>query len=107
MTYVGSMNYFLGISVTHTTKGMLLFQKKYATEIFVCAGMRNCCSCKTPVDKESKLGAGGTSVSDPTLYRSLAGALNISFLLELICLMRFIKFVSLCMILRSPAYCSL
>ncbi|GKB94410.1 ribonuclease H-like domain-containing protein [Tanacetum coccineum] len=32
--------------------------------------------CKTLVDTESKLGADGDPVSDPTLYQSLAGALQ-------------------------------
>ncbi|GJR24092.1 ribonuclease H-like domain-containing protein [Tanacetum coccineum] len=32
--------------------------------------------CRTPVDTESKLGADGDPVSDPTLYRSLAGSLQ-------------------------------
>ncbi|GKD86321.1 hypothetical protein Tco_1357475, partial [Tanacetum coccineum] len=32
--------------------------------------------CKTPVDIEKKLGPEGPLVTDPTLYRSLAGALQ-------------------------------
>ncbi|GKD57508.1 ribonuclease H-like domain-containing protein [Tanacetum coccineum] len=51
---------------------MFLSQKKYTSEILERAGMRNCHSCKTPIDKESKLGADGTLVSDLTLYKSLA-----------------------------------
>ncbi|GKC83411.1 ribonuclease H-like domain-containing protein, partial [Tanacetum coccineum] len=31
---------------------------------------------RTPIDTESKLGADGDPVSDPTLYRSLAGSLQ-------------------------------
>ncbi|PWA54870.1 hypothetical protein CTI12_AA431350 [Artemisia annua] len=62
MTDLGPLNYFLGISVT--------------LEILERVGMRNCHSCRTPVDTESKLGADGTPVADPTLYRSLAGALQ-------------------------------
>nr|GEU80314.1 hypothetical protein [Tanacetum cinerariifolium] len=45
-------------------------------EVLECAGMHNCHSCRTPVDMESKLGADGTLVSDPTLYKSLVGALQ-------------------------------
>ncbi|GJT98878.1 ribonuclease H-like domain-containing protein [Tanacetum coccineum] len=48
----------------------------------------------TPVDTEFKLGSDGDPVSDPTLYRSLAGALqyltftrpNISYVVQQICL---------------------
>ncbi|GJZ84596.1 ribonuclease H-like domain-containing protein [Tanacetum coccineum] len=38
--------------------------------------MQKCNPCRTHVDTESKLGADGDLVSDPTLYRSLAGELQ-------------------------------
>ncbi|GJV87289.1 ribonuclease H-like domain-containing protein [Tanacetum coccineum] len=38
--------------------------------------MQKCNPCKTPVDTESKLGRDDELVSDPTLYRCLAGALQ-------------------------------
>nr|GEX14221.1 ribonuclease H-like domain-containing protein [Tanacetum cinerariifolium] len=38
--------------------------------------MQYCSPSKTPVDTESKLGSDGNHVSDPTLYSSLAGALQ-------------------------------
>ncbi|GJU77023.1 ribonuclease H-like domain-containing protein [Tanacetum coccineum] len=40
------------------------------------ANVQKCNPCKTPVDTESKLCPDGEPVSDPTLYRSLAGALQ-------------------------------
>nr|GEX71842.1 ribonuclease H-like domain-containing protein [Tanacetum cinerariifolium] len=40
------------------------------------AHMVNCNCCRTPVDTESKLRDDGDLVSDPTLYRSLAGSLR-------------------------------
>ncbi|GJU73315.1 ribonuclease H-like domain-containing protein [Tanacetum coccineum] len=39
------------------------------------AHMVNCNPSRTPIDTESKLGSDGDPVSDPTLYRSLAGSL--------------------------------
>ncbi|GJX89480.1 ribonuclease H-like domain-containing protein [Tanacetum coccineum] len=94
MTDLGSLNYFLGISVTRDSSGMFLSQKKYAVEILERAGMVQCNPCRTPVDTESKLGATGDVVSDPTLYRSLAGSLqyltftrpNISYDVQQVCL---------------------
>ncbi|GJR92547.1 ribonuclease H-like domain-containing protein [Tanacetum coccineum] len=40
------------------------------------ANMQHCNPCRTPIDTESKLGSTGNPVSDPTLYRSIAGALQ-------------------------------
>ncbi|GJT78650.1 MAK10-like protein [Tanacetum coccineum] len=76
MTDLGPLNYFLGISATLTTAGIFLSQTKYATEILERAQMLNCNPCRTPVDTEKKLGLEGSPVTDPTLYRSIAGALQ-------------------------------
>ncbi|GJW88705.1 ribonuclease H-like domain-containing protein [Tanacetum coccineum] len=56
--------------------------------------MQKCNPCKTPVDTESKLGPDGEPVSDPTLYRSLAGALqyltftrlDLSYVVQQVCI---------------------
>ncbi|GKB40248.1 ribonuclease H-like domain-containing protein [Tanacetum coccineum] len=76
MTDLGPLNYFLGIAATRTSDGIFLSQTKYATEILERAHMLNCNPCRTPVDTEQKLGPEGSPVADPTLYRSLAGALQ-------------------------------
>ncbi|GKD80242.1 ribonuclease H-like domain-containing protein, partial [Tanacetum coccineum] len=76
MTDLGSLNYFLGISVTRDSLGMFLSQKKYAVDILERVGMVNCNPSQTPIDTKSKLGTTGAVVSDPTLYRSLAGSLQ-------------------------------
>ncbi|GJU43198.1 ribonuclease H-like domain-containing protein [Tanacetum coccineum] len=47
--------------------------KIYVVEILERAHMANCNPCRTPVDTESKLRNDDDPVSDPTLYRSLAG----------------------------------
>ncbi|GKD65614.1 ribonuclease H-like domain-containing protein [Tanacetum coccineum] len=73
---------------------MFLSQRKYASEILERAGMVNCNPSRTPVDTESKLGDAGDLVSDPTLYRSLAGSLqyltftrpDISYAVQQVCL---------------------
>ncbi|GJZ52102.1 ribonuclease H-like domain-containing protein [Tanacetum coccineum] len=49
---------------------------KFAEEILEKAHMQHCNPCKTPVDNESKLGPYGDPVSNSTLYRSLACALQ-------------------------------
>ncbi|GJR33342.1 ribonuclease H-like domain-containing protein [Tanacetum coccineum] len=56
--------------------------------------MQKCNPCRNPVDTEFELGADGDPISDPTLYRSLAGALqyltftlpDISYAVQQVCL---------------------
>ncbi|GJU61841.1 ribonuclease H-like domain-containing protein [Tanacetum coccineum] len=75
MKDLGSLNYFLGISAQRSTSGLFLSQSKFAEEILERAHMQNC----NP---------------DPTLYRSLAGALqyltftrpNLSYAVQQACL---------------------
>nr|GEV94652.1 ribonuclease H-like domain-containing protein [Tanacetum cinerariifolium] len=94
MTDFSSLYYFLGISVTRGSFEMFLSQKKYVVEILEKAHMVNCNSSRTPVDSESKLGADGDPISDPTLYRSLACSLlyftftrpDISYAVQRVCL---------------------
>ncbi|GJT11118.1 ribonuclease H-like domain-containing protein [Tanacetum coccineum] len=76
MTDLGPLNYFLGVSVTRNTSGMFLSQQKYATKVLERAGMLTCNPCRTLVDTDSKLAATGDPVSNPTLYRTLVGALQ-------------------------------
>ncbi|KAD3640419.1 hypothetical protein E3N88_29642 [Mikania micrantha] len=77
MKDLGPLSYFLGVSVSRTSKGLFLSQHRYATDIINRAGMSSCKSVATPVDTSGKLSAhDGDPVPDPTLYRSLAGALQ-------------------------------
>ncbi|XP_071712194.1 uncharacterized mitochondrial protein AtMg00810-like [Rutidosis leptorrhynchoides] len=76
MTDLRPLNYFLGISATRTTTGLFLSQKQYAAEILERANMTTCHPCRTPIEPGAKLTTHGPPVKDPTLYRSLAGALQ-------------------------------
>nr|GEU84262.1 ribonuclease H-like domain-containing protein [Tanacetum cinerariifolium] len=62
MTDLGSLNYFLCISVTRDSSGLFLSPKKYASKILERAHMVNCNPSQTPVNTESKLGADGDPV---------------------------------------------
>ena len=95
MKDLGPLNYFLGIVVTRHKGGMFLSQRKYAEEIIDRAGMSSWKSSPTPVDTNAKVGAtSSASCEDPTLYRSLAGALqyltltrpDISYTVQQVCL---------------------
>ncbi|GJY22875.1 ribonuclease H-like domain-containing protein [Tanacetum coccineum] len=70
MTDIGSLNYFFGIYVVRESSGMFLSQRKYAAEILERAHMVYCNPSRTPVDTESKLGADGDQVSDPTFVEA-------------------------------------
>ncbi|XP_071689196.1 secreted RxLR effector protein 161-like [Rutidosis leptorrhynchoides] len=63
-------------SVSRTASGMFLSKKKYATEIIEREDIGNCNPSRTPVGISTKLTASGPPIKDPTLYRSLAGALQ-------------------------------
>ncbi|CAL5322875.1 unnamed protein product [Camellia sinensis] len=74
---LGSLSYFLGISVTSSSLGFFLSQHKYASELLVKAGMVACKPCATPVSsKPSSSAADVLPCSNPFLYRSLIGGLQ-------------------------------
>ncbi|XP_021765428.1 uncharacterized protein LOC110729945 [Chenopodium quinoa] len=80
MTNLGHLSYFLGITVTHTPSYLLVSQEKYAREVLERAGLGPCKPAATPIDTKSKLSADASPpFRDPTLYRSLAGALRCQF----------------------------
>jgi hypothetical protein len=95
MKDLGPLNYFLGIAVTRHDGGLFLSQKKYADEILERAGVSSRKSCPTLVDTKLKLSAKtSTPYEDPSLYRSLSGALqyltftrpDITYAVQQICL---------------------
>ncbi|XP_019096479.1 PREDICTED: uncharacterized protein LOC109130860 [Camelina sativa] len=95
MTDLGQLHHFLGITFTRSSTGLNLHQRNYATDIISYASMSNCKPCLTLVYTHGKLAEDDEPpVADPTLYRSLAGALqyftftrpDISFAVQQICL---------------------
>ncbi|XP_022040172.1 uncharacterized mitochondrial protein AtMg00810-like [Helianthus annuus] len=95
MKDLGPLSFFLGISVSRLRDTMFLSQHAYALDIIKRAHMTQCNSVATPVDTNAKLSASsGDDFSDPTLYRSLAGALqyltftrpDISYAVQQVCM---------------------
>ncbi|XP_023763215.1 uncharacterized mitochondrial protein AtMg00810-like [Lactuca sativa] len=94
MTNLGDLHFFLGISATRSVDGLFLSQHKYATKILERASMTNYKLTSTPSDLPAKFDATSPPVADPTLYRSLAGALqyliftrpDITYVVQQICL---------------------
>ncbi|KAG8068948.1 hypothetical protein GUJ93_ZPchr0005g14512 [Zizania palustris] len=74
---------------------MFLSQRQYCLDVLARAGMTDCKPVSTPVDCQAKLSSSvGTPVTNPTDFRSLAGALqyltftrpDISYAVQQICL---------------------
>jgi hypothetical protein len=95
MKDLGSLSYFLGIVVNMHIGGLFLSQSIYASDIIAQASMALCKPSGTPIDAKQKLStSAGTPYDDPTLYRSLAGALqyltftrpDISYVFQHVCL---------------------
>jgi hypothetical protein len=95
MTDLGDIHHFLGINVHRTHEGLFLSQQQYALEVLERAKMLNCHPISTPIDTRSKVSAtDGVPFSDPSLYRSLAGALqyltltrpDLSYAVQQVCL---------------------
>ncbi|XP_065631288.1 uncharacterized mitochondrial protein AtMg00810-like [Quercus suber] len=73
---LGSLNYFLGLEATPTTDGLFINQQKYARDILTHAQLLDSKPVHTPMVVSQHLSSDGLLFSDPTLYRSLVGALQ-------------------------------
>src|SRR4051812_28857804 len=76
MTDLGPLNHFLGIAVSRSPGSLFLSQRQYVIDLLARAGMTDCQPARTPADVGEKLSANGDPFSDPTLYRSITGALQ-------------------------------
>uniref|UniRef100_A0A2N9HKD0 Uncharacterized protein n=1 Tax=Fagus sylvatica TaxID=28930 RepID=A0A2N9HKD0_FAGSY len=73
---LGSLSYFLGLEATPTTNGLFISQLKYAHDILIRAQLLDSKPVHTPMVVSQHLSADSPLFSDPTLYRSLVGALQ-------------------------------
>lgn len=74
---LGELDYFLGIEVKYTPAGLFLSQAKYIREVLHKANMFDCKPINSPMMSSCKLSRYGTdSLPDPSLYRSIVGALQ-------------------------------
>jgi len=92
---LGQLDYFLGIEVHHTPTCSVLFtQSKYISDLLYKTDMAEAKSISSPMVTNLKLSKNGNDLlSDPTMYRSLVGALpyatitrpEISFAVNKVC----------------------
>ncbi|XP_059070464.1 uncharacterized mitochondrial protein AtMg00810-like [Cryptomeria japonica] len=74
---LGSLHYFLGIEALSTPTGLLLSQRKYTLDLLKKTKMDGAKPVRTPICSQEKLSKfTGSAFSDPTLYRSVVGALQ-------------------------------
>ncbi|XP_071728946.1 uncharacterized mitochondrial protein AtMg00810-like [Rutidosis leptorrhynchoides] len=73
---LGHLSYFLGLEVMYTDSGIFLSQTKYAYDILTRAKLLDVKPVATPLSTTEKFSTSGSSFKDPTLYRSLVGALQ-------------------------------
>jgi hypothetical protein len=79
LTDLGDVHYFLVIEVTHTRKGLLMAQERYARDILQRANMTSCKVVSTPMVPGEKLlinDGKPLGSQDATRYRSVVGALQ-------------------------------
>jgi hypothetical protein len=74
---LGPLHYFLGIQVTRDASGHHVCQSKYISELLHKTNMHESKFSKSPYTSGSKLSRlDGPTLSDPTIYRQVVGALQ-------------------------------
>ncbi|GAU23070.1 hypothetical protein TSUD_183690 [Trifolium subterraneum] len=77
MTDLGHISYFLGIEFYKSSRGLLMRQRRYASEVLKSFEMDNCNYAVTPSEPRLQLSKNEEEVEvDPTQYRRLIGPLR-------------------------------
>ncbi|XP_022858592.1 uncharacterized protein LOC111379452 [Olea europaea var. sylvestris] len=71
---LGQMQYFLGMEVARSHKGISILQRKYVLDLLIETGILGCKPSDTPIDAEKRIKNAGNSV-DIDRYQRLVGKL--------------------------------
>ncbi|CAL1351945.1 unnamed protein product [Linum trigynum] len=73
---LGDLSYFLGLEVTRNSKGLLLSQRKYISDLLSDHRFQDCKPVSTPMESNLRLGrTSGALLQDVAGYRSIVGSL--------------------------------
>ncbi|XP_028123663.1 uncharacterized protein LOC114320794 [Camellia sinensis] len=76
MKDLGTLNYFLGLEISHDSFDYFLSHTKYASDLLTRAALTDCKTTSTSIDPQTRLTPlDGTLLSNATLYRQLVGNL--------------------------------
>ncbi|XP_039127506.1 uncharacterized mitochondrial protein AtMg00810-like [Dioscorea cayenensis subsp. rotundata] len=76
MTYPGQLKYILGLEVIQLNDSLFVSQHKYAVDLLIKSGMKNCKLVASPMNSNEQLHLQDNSGSVcPTKYRSIVGGL--------------------------------
>ncbi|XP_072077809.1 uncharacterized mitochondrial protein AtMg00810-like [Arachis hypogaea] len=71
---IGKLKYFLGFEIARSKEGIVMNQRKYATDLLYEFGMTNAKPATTPMNYTTPLSkSSGTALTDLTPYRRLVG----------------------------------
>lgn len=73
---LGQLNYFLNLEVSYTNNGLFVGQTKYAHDILDRVKLVDSKLIATPLVPRESLVSSGAPFKDPTLYKSIVGALQ-------------------------------
>jgi len=77
MSDLGNLTYFLGMEFTEVAEGLVMHQKKYASDILKRFNMMNCNLSSSPVETNVKLEMNEEEEPvDPTLFKQIVGSLR-------------------------------
>lgn len=76
MKDLGLLRYFLGVEVQRNQNGLFLSQMKYITDLLLKTNMLGCKPIGSPASKAKLSPSDGSSLQDPSTYRSIVGALQ-------------------------------
>ena len=71
---LGNLHYFLGLQITHTSKGLYVNQSKYAQDLLLMHNMLSAKAAKTPCAPNLRpVPTEGSLLANPYVYRSMVG----------------------------------